>query len=218
MGTALDSEPVAAVLRELHALAAREDVLAWERVEARRAELGGTLTTAEKYEVYGDAPPLAISREEGQLLSLLVRALRPALVVEFGASHGVSTIYLAAGLRDAGAGRLVTTEIRPAKAESTLASLRRAGLDELVELRVGDARETLRTVDGEIGLAFLDGRNDLYLDVLRLLEPQLVAGAFVVADLSPNDPDLEPYLASVRAAYDRIELGLAPGFEISVRR
>ena len=75
-------------------------------------------------------------------------------------------------------------------------------------------------LDGSVGLAFLDGRNDLYLDLLRLLEPRLAPGALVVADLSPDDPDLEPYVAYVRDAangYARIELTLAPGFEISAR-
>jgi predicted O-methyltransferase YrrM len=212
--TALHAEPLSSVLAELHAYAAVEDPLARERVGARRAL--GLLTTAEKYEVYGDAPPLSISAAEGELLYLLVRAARPALVVEFGASHGISTLYLAAALDETG-GRLVTTEIRPAKAAATADNLRRARLDGVVELRVGDALETLRELPGPVGLAFLDGRNDLYLDVLRLLEPQLREGALVVADLSPDDPDLVPYVDYVRTAFTRIPVSAAPGFEISTR-
>lgn len=216
MRTALDTDPVRAVLRDLRAYAAVEDPRAQERAQARRAELGGQLSTAEKYELYGDAPPLAIAPEEGELLYVLTRALRPALVVEFGASHGISTLYLAAALRGAG-GRLVTTEIRPGKAEATAANLRRAGLDDLVDVRVGDARETLRDIEAPVDLVFLDGRNDLYLEVLRLIEPRLRPGGCVVADLSPGDPDLVPYLDYVRATYERIALAAAPGLEVSVR-
>lgn len=221
MSTGFAVEPTRSVLDELHAYADREDPLARERVQARREELGGRLSTAEKYEVYGDAPPLAISPDEGAVLYLLVRLLRPASIVEFGSSHGISTIYLAAGLRDNGAGRLVSTEIRPAKADASSANLERAGLADLVELRLGDARETLADDPPTIDLAFLDGRNDLYLDVLALLEPRLSERALVVADLSPNDPDLEPYLAQVRdpgGPFAHVPVPFAPGFEVSARR
>jgi predicted O-methyltransferase YrrM len=156
------------------------------------------VTTAEKYDLYGPDTYLAVSDEVGALLYLLVRARRPERVVEFGASRGISTLHLAAALEDAGAGSLVTTELEPAKAEATRANLARAGLGGRVEVLAGDARTTLAGRSGPVDVLFLDGRNDLYVEVLRLLEPALAPGALVLADLSPGDPDLEPYLALVR--------------------
>ncbi|HYB23338.1 MAG TPA: hypothetical protein VED41_06040 [Solirubrobacteraceae bacterium] len=47
-------------------------------------------------------------------------------------------------------------------------------------------------------MLFLDGRNDLYFDVLRLLERHLASTALVTADLSIEDPDLLPYLSYIR--------------------
>lgn len=211
------SEDTRAVLAELHAYAEIEDPLARERVYRESAARGSQLSTADKYELYGDAPPLAVSASEGDILYFLVRLLRPRNVVEFGSSHGISTIYLAAGLRDNGGGHLVTTEIRAAKVAATRKNLTRAGLIEVVEIRLGDARESLEEIDGLVDLVFLDGRNDLYLDVLRVLEPHLSERAVIIADLSPDDPDLTQYLEYVRAErFTRVELPVETGFEVSV--
>jgi predicted O-methyltransferase YrrM len=141
-------------------------------------------------------------------------------VVEFGASLGVSTLYLAAALKDSGGGSLVTTELLASKAESARRNLIDAGLDSLVELRVGDARDTLRHLDGTVDLLFLDGRNDLYLDVLHVVEPHMRSAALVVADLNVADPDLLPYLMHIRHpanGYRSVEVPLADGVELSVR-
>ncbi len=66
--------------------------------------------------------------------------------------------------------------------------LRDAGLSGYVEIRRGDALETLADVDGDVDLLFLDGSNDLYLSVLELVEPRLAARALIVADMSPDEP------------------------------
>jgi predicted O-methyltransferase YrrM len=221
VSNALNTEPVAGVLDRLFALAEQEDPLAKERVNKREAEVGRRLDQVEKYELYGDRPPLAISREVGQLLYVLAMSRPLHGIVEFGTSLGISTIHLAAAIRDRGQGSLITTEVLPTKAQAARANLVAAGLDDLVELRVGDAAQTLREIDGSVGLVFLDGRNDLYLEVLRLLHPCLLPGALVVADLSRDDPDLIPYLGYVRdpgGAYSSICLPLDAGVEISVLR
>ena len=210
--TGLTAEPIASVLRDLRAYADVEDALARERIRAREEQVGGRISNAERYELYGAAPPLAIAPHTGELLYALTRARRPRIAVEFGASHGVSTIHLAAGLRDAGIGSLVSSELLPEKADAARRNLVAAGLGDIVELRTGDALETLGDLRGPLDLVFLDGRNDLYLDVLRLLEPQLAPGALVLADLS-DDPDLDPYLAYTRAAFTSLTL---LGLEISL--
>jgi predicted O-methyltransferase YrrM len=90
-------------------------------------------------------------------------------------------------------------------------------LIDAVDLRLGDARESLAEIEGLVDLAFLDGRNDLYLEVLTRLEPRLSERAVIVADLSPNDPDLTAYLEYVRSrSFSRIELPVETGFEVSV--
>jgi predicted O-methyltransferase YrrM len=209
---------VAGVLDRLHAAALAEDEPAKERVRAREAQLGERLAQAERYELYGDAL-LAIKREVGELLYVLALSVRARRIVEFGASHGISTVYLAAALRDYGGESLITTEQHPRKVEFARENLIEAGLEDVVEMRAGDALETLADLPG-VDLLFLDGRNNLYLPVLRLVEPRLSAGALVAADLSARDPDLLPYLEYVRDpahGYFSICVPLDDGVELSVR-
>ena len=57
--------------------------------------------------------PLAVSRETGALLYMLARSSGARTIVEFGTSFGISTLHLAAALRDNGGGRLITSEFEP---------------------------------------------------------------------------------------------------------
>jgi predicted O-methyltransferase YrrM len=95
-----------------------------------------------------------------------------------------------------GGGHLIGTELEASKADRARANLAAAGLDNLVDIRVGDARETLTDVGGEIDLVLLDGACSLYLPVLKLLEPQLKFGTLILAE-NAFDHDND-YLAYVR--------------------
>ncbi|MBB4391323.1 O-methyltransferase [Bradyrhizobium sp. ERR14] len=89
--------------------------------------------------------PLAVSRETGHLLYMLARSSRARVIVEFGTSFGISTLHLAAGLRDNGGGHLITSEFEPSKAARARENLIAGGLIDLVEVREGDALKTLST-------------------------------------------------------------------------
>jgi predicted O-methyltransferase YrrM len=208
---------VADTLARLHEQSAREDPVAVARMREREAARGGKVYGRERADLYGGAP-LAIKREVGELLYGLTLARRPALAVEFGASIGISTIYLAAALRDLRVGRLITTEIAAAKADRARANLVQAGLNDLVEFRVGDALQTLRDLPEWVELLFLDGWNNLYLDVLDLVQPRLADQALVIADLSPDDPDLDRYCAYVNEpehGYATVTVPLDAGVVVS---
>ncbi|HEL3782709.1 TPA: O-methyltransferase [Stenotrophomonas maltophilia] len=140
---------------------------------------------------------LPVSPETGRLLYLLARSSRARSIVEFGTSFGISSIHLAAALRDNGGGRLITTEFEPDKAHRAAAHLREAGLADLVELRVGDALQTLAAdLPESIDLVLLDGAKVLYPEVLDLLQARLRPGALVLAD---NADDSPVYLQRVRS-------------------
>ncbi|CAP45042.1 O-methyltransferase [Bordetella petrii] len=141
--------------------------------------------------------PLPVSRETGALLYMLARGSRAQTIVEFGTSFGLSTLHLAAALRDNGGGRLITSEFEATKVARAQANLAAAGLADLVEFREGDALQTLRAdLPPVIDLVLLDGAKGLYADVLDLLESRLRPGAYVVADNADYSPD---YLARVRS-------------------
>ncbi len=125
---------------------------------------------------------LSVSREFGRFLYMCVRARKAKRIVEFGSSMGISTIHMAAGLHDLGGGHLIGTELEPSKAARARANLEAAGLADLVDIREGDALETLNEVEGDVDLVMLDGAFSLYLPVLKLLEPHLKSGAIVIAE------------------------------------
>lgn len=190
----LTSAPVKSLLATLYADAGRTG----ERFRQQRAELvaQGHRPGSPELSAAARLAHLAVAPEGGRLLYLLTRTAKARTVVEFGTSFGVSTLHLAAALRDNGGGLLITTEIEPTKAAATRATLAEAGLADLVEILEGDARETLQQRHPRpIDLVFLDGRNDLYIDVLRLLEPDLAPGAVIVAD-NAEAPGYRDYIAS----------------------
>ena len=141
--------------------------------------------------------PLPVSRETGTLLYMLARSAGVRSIVEFGTSFGISTLFLAAALRDNGGGRLVTTEFEPSKVARARAHLKTGGLDDLVEIREGDALKTLAVdLPETIDLLLLDGAKALYPEILALVESRLRPGALVVADNADHSPE---YLARVRS-------------------
>jgi predicted O-methyltransferase YrrM len=140
---------------------------------------------------------LPVTPEAGRLLYALVRATRPATVVEFGMSLGLSGIHLAAAVRDNGTGRVVTTELSAAKIATAKQNFADAGVADVITVLEGDALATLAQLDGPMGFVLLDGWKELYIPVLKLLEPRLAPGTLVVAD-NTNMPELQPYLDYVR--------------------
>lgn len=204
------------MLAELRRVGDVEDPPAKRRVLEREHELGRRVWGSERAEAYGSAP-LSITPEVGKLLCVLVLARRPRTIVEFGSSLGFSTIHLAAAVRDAGAGRVITTEIEPSKAEAAQRNLVACGLDDVVEMRVGDALSTLADI-GEVDLLFLDGWNNLYEPVVDLLRPRLSPGALVIADLSSDDPDQVTYVTRMHApdnGFVTVDIPLDAGVVVS---
>ncbi|ATO64892.2 O-methyltransferase [Mycobacterium avium] len=140
---------------------------------------------------------IPVTPEAGRLLYSLVRATRPATVVEFGMSFGISAVHLAAAVRDNGSGRVVTTELSETKIAAAKKTFAETGLDDVITILQGDALTTLADLPGPVDFVLLDGWKDLYLPVLELLEPRLSPGVLVVAD-NTSAADTQPYLDRVR--------------------
>ena len=180
MPNSLQSEPVRDLLNRLFHAAAGDDP---RRVRLDQAHPGGFGPTSarEQADAYQEIY-IPVSPEAGRLLYSLIRAARPSTVVEFGTSFGISTIHLAAAVRDNGAGRVVSTELNAVKAARATANIAEAGLADWVTILEGDALATLATIDTPVEFVLLDGWKYLYLPVLHLLEPRLPPGALVIAD------------------------------------
>lgn len=171
---------------------------------------------------YADAAAhiyMPISADGGRLLYSLIRANRPTTVVEFGTSYGVSTLYLAAAVRDNGAGHVLTTEMNSAKAAAARRTFAETGLDDVITVLEGDAGETLGRTEDPIDFFLLDGWKDVSLPLLRQLEPRIAPGTLVVAD-DVHLPGLQPYLEYVRDpdnGYESVTFPVEDGMEISCR-
>jgi predicted O-methyltransferase YrrM len=215
----LTSPPVRPLLDRLFRAADGDDAHRAAILE-RYPDAGAAASARDKADAFAELY-IPVSPEGGRLLYTLIRASRPATVVEFGTSFGISTIHLAAAVRDNGTGRVVSTELNAAKVARARANLAEAGLADVVTILAGDARETLADLPGPVGFVLLDGWKNLYLPLLRQLEPRLAAGALVVADDTVSmAAQMTDYLAYVRDpahGYLSVSFPESDGLEITCR-
>lgn len=211
----LTTTPLAPLLERLFNEAATSGSSAATIGAADRARLFDSKT--EYLDLYGRMKDLwlPVSEKTGTLLYMLARGSGARSIVEFGTSFGISTLHLAAALRDNGGGRLVTTEFEPSKVVRARQHIEAGGLADLVEIREGDALKTLATdLPETIDLVLLDGAKAIYPEVLSLLEPKLRPGAIVVADNADMCPE---YLQRVRdTAQGYLSLPFDEDVELSV--
>jgi predicted O-methyltransferase YrrM len=168
---------------------------------------------------------VALDPEKCVLAYLLCRAIGARRVVEFATSFGVSTLYLAAAVRDnirAGGGRglVIGTEHEPTKAAAARANLAEAGLERYVEIREGDARRTLRDANGPVDFLLMDAWIPMARPIIEVMGPQLRPGAIVLCDnVAAYERAYRRYLAYVRdpARFRSLLWPHHGGVELSVR-
>lgn len=218
----LDDPKVAATLKRLHARTRRDG---WVFLRALPAILFATATgrdIAKTVEPYLKTAYISVDASQGKLLYMTARAIRARLIVEFGTSFAISTIYLGAAAR-ANNGRVIGTEMEPAKVRAARANIADAGLAPFVDIREGDALQTLASIEGPIDFLLLDGWKDIYLPMIRMLAPRMHAGTVVLADnIFTYKKALRPYVDYMQDrtnGFDSVTLpiGFGHGMEYSVR-
>ncbi len=149
-----------------------------------------------------DGPVYMIGPKKAQRLAELVRRAKPRLVVECGTALGYSGLWIARELKAAGKGRLITIEISSTRAKQAEANFRKAGLLDVVTIKVGDARKVVKKLDGPIDFLFVDCGYANYYPILLDLEKKLSGGALVVADnVGVGARAMDDYLKRVRSKY-----------------
>ena len=138
---------------------------------------------------------IALERSKAEFCYHVCRALRARRVVEAGTSFGVSTLFLAAAVRDnvqaaaqdphhdrSSEPIVIGTEHEPEKARIARAHFAEAGFASLVDLREGDLRDTLRDVVGPIDFMLVDIWTPMAKPALEMIAPHLREGAVVISD------------------------------------
>jgi predicted O-methyltransferase YrrM len=141
-----------------------------------------------------------VEPDTARLLAILVRAIGPRRVLELGTSNGYSTLWLADAVRSVG-GRLVSVDVDAARSALAAEHLDRAGLRDVVELRVEDAASTLRTSpDDAWDMIFLDAERPAYMsywpDLVRVTRP---GGLLAVDNVLSHAQELHEFRALVGA-------------------
>jgi predicted O-methyltransferase YrrM len=181
--TVLSDPKLQALIDALHArsVAQEAETRAWFSERARKGELSWDGLDEASHRYMADKL-VALEPAKAEFCHLLCRALRATRVVEVGTSFGVSTLYLADAVRANGGGVVIGTEHEPAKAAAARATFAQAGLSDLIDLREGDLRETLKVIDGPVDFVLMDIWTEMARPALELIAPHLRPGAVVVAD------------------------------------
>lgn len=220
----LNSEQAAGVLRRLHAEADKQTpgLILHYLPKLPSVLLGRPLNfTLNDIEGYYADKFLALEPQQAAFCHSVARSLKAKTIVEFGTSFGISTIWLAAALRANGGGVVIGSELLESKAERARENVAAAGLSEYVEIRVGDARETLVDLPEGIDMFLNDGFPMLALDILKQVAPHMRGGAVVITDnVGTFKGNFRDYLAYVREPSNGFVSSAVPfksGTEFSVK-
>jgi predicted O-methyltransferase YrrM len=169
---------------------------------------------------------VALDRDKAAFCYQLCRASNARRIVEIGTSYGVSTLYLAAAVRDnlrggGGEGIVIGTEYETAKAKSAREHFAEAGLSSYIDLREGDMRDTLKQVEGPVDFVLVDIWIAMARSALELVAPRLRPGAIVVCDNTERHrSDYADYFAFINDpsnGFRTMTLPFDGGLEFSVR-
>jgi predicted O-methyltransferase YrrM len=169
---------------------------------------------------------VALDRDKAAFCYQLCRAIGARRIVEIGTSYGVSTLYLAAAVRDTvalagGTGVVIGTEYEAGKAAAARANFAQAGLEPFIELREDDLRQTLKALDGPIDFMLVDIWIEMARPALELVAPRLRQGAIVICDNTKAYRDAYAdyfaFLNDPANAFRTMTLPFEGGLELSVR-
>lgn len=169
-----------------------------------------------KFSSYG----FSIAPEQGELIYLLCRAMKATRVVDFATSVGMSALYFAAAMKDNGGGLVIGSEMVREKAEVASRNLAEAGLTSFVDIRVGDARETLKDLGGPVDFILIDGfpladGPSLARKVTEIVAPQLRVGGYILNDNA--EPDFLSYVRDPQNGFISITLPIKRGTELALK-
>lgn len=125
-------------------------------------------------------PRMLSGHLQGSLLTMFSKMIRPMSVLEIGTYTGYSAICLAKGLLSGG--RLITIEMNDELEPLVRKYFARAGLSEVIDMRIGNALEIIPGLDGPFDLVFMDADKRQYTGYYNLVIDKVVRGGWIIAD------------------------------------
>lgn len=142
-------------------------------------------------------PRMLSGHLQGRLLALFSHMIRPHYILEIGTFTGYSALCMAEGLAEGG--KLITIDNNGELEGMVRKYVGEAGLDDKIELRIGNAADIIPTLGHTFDLVFIDADKTNYLTYYRLILPKVNSGGFIlvdnvlwsgkVADMKVNDKD-----------------------------
>jgi len=222
----LDSR-IEAVLDRLFAQSAvqMESVVAYFTARAQEGSFDWKRYDAPTHQFLSDKL-VALDRDKAEFCYQVCRSLCAKRVVEAGTSFGVSTLFLAAAVRDnilldGNAGSVIATEHEPRKAALARAHFSEAGLSEFIDLREGDLRNTLVDITSPIDFMLIDIWTPMARPALELVASKLRTGGVIICDNTSQFREAyTDYFAFVHDPANRLRTMTLPfegGLEFTVR-
>ena len=170
----------------------------------------------------------ALNRDKAEFCYQLCRAIDARRVVEIGTSYGVSTLYLAAAVRDnvragGGNGIVIGTEYEHEKVRAARMHFSEAGLSSFIDLRERDLRHTLRQIEGPVDFVLVDIWIPMARPALELVAPHLRPRAVVTCDNTGRKDERAAYadyfafINDPAQGFRTMTLPFSGGLEMSVR-
>jgi predicted O-methyltransferase YrrM len=116
-----------------------------------------------------------VPRQDGQFLHDLIVEKGYTRALEIGTSTGHSSIWIAWALSKTG-GKLITLEIDESRHREALENFEKAGVADVIDARLGDAHELVKTIEGPFDFVFSDADKGWYTQYFIDVAPKMVPG------------------------------------------
>ncbi len=126
------------------------------------------------------SPNMISGHYQGRMLAMLSKLLRPKNILEIGSYTGYSALCLAEGLADGG--KLYTIEVNEELEYIIQKFVTKAGLQDNIEIMIGDAVDLVPTINSKFDLAFIDAGKHDYINHYELVLQRMNAGGIILAD------------------------------------
>src|SRR5688572_7842757 len=160
-----------------------------------------------------DKGQLAVSEEDGRFLRVLIASTGAKRVLEIGAASGYSAIWMGLGLRQTG-GQLVTIEYDAVRAREAAENVRRAGLQDVVQVISGDAFKEIPKLPGQFDMVFLDAWKPDYKKFFDIVFPRVTPGGlFLAHNVINKKNEMRDFLGAIASHPQAFNTTVSPGHE-----